>query len=158
MQEEKGEERIVAKSKPTLNLVPQTVASSSKAPSSSASNRPGILRASSQSSSLVASAGSLAAEDSNQNDAASSSQVWQSDAETNESARRLAAAGTNQNLDFHASVRRLAAEKSDIIDDDAEWPNNYRISRAYVTHLEKVYEFATETWSEARRQNGRPRC
>ena len=41
MQEEKGEERIVAKSKPTLNLVWKTVASSSTAPTSSASNRPG---------------------------------------------------------------------------------------------------------------------
>ena len=39
------EERIVGKSKPTLNLVSYSAASSSTAPSSSASNRPGVLRA-----------------------------------------------------------------------------------------------------------------
>ena len=59
MQEEKGEEVIVATLKPTLNLVSQAVASSSTAPSSSASNHLGILKASSQRSSLKASAGSL---------------------------------------------------------------------------------------------------
>ena len=76
MQEGTGEERIVAKSKPTLNQVSQTAASSSTAPSSNASDRPGILRAPSQQGlSLIASAGRPAAEDSNQNDAASSSQV-----------------------------------------------------------------------------------
>ena len=47
MQEEKGEEVIVAKSKRTLNLVSQAVASSSTAPSSRTSNSPGgaVLRA-----------------------------------------------------------------------------------------------------------------
>ena len=68
--------------------------------------------------------------------------MWQADAMTNGSARRLAAAaatGINQHLDFQASARRLAAENSDIIDDDTEWPNNYRLSRAYVPVLEKVY-------------------
>ena len=139
MYQEKREERIVAKSKPTLNLVSQAVASSSTAPSSSASNRPGILKASSQSFSLIASVGRLAAEESNYNDAASSSQVWQSDAKTNDSARRLASTGTNQNLGFQDREWRLAAKNSDIIDDDTEWPNNYSIFRAYVPHLEKVY-------------------
>ena len=47
------EERIVAKSKPTLNLVSHIAASSPAAPSSSASNRPGILRAPSQQGSNV---------------------------------------------------------------------------------------------------------
>ena len=139
MQEEKGEERIVAKSKPTLNLLSQAVASCSTAPSSSASNRPVILNASSQSLSFTVSVRRLAAEGSNQNDVASSSQVWQSDAKTNDSQRRLAATGTNQNLDFQDSARRLAAENSDIIDEDTEWPYNYRISRADVPHLEKVF-------------------
>ena len=48
MQQGTGEETIVAKSKPTLNLVPRSVASSRPAPSSSASSRPGIVRAPSQ--------------------------------------------------------------------------------------------------------------
>ena len=153
MQQVTGEERIVAKLKPTL------AASSSTAPSSSAFHRPGMLRAPRQSLSLTASAGRLAAEDSNYDDAVSSSQVWQSDAKTNDSARRLAAAGTQQNLDFQDSARRFAAENSDIIDDDAEWPSDYRISRAYVSHFEKVYAtLRQKTWSQAWRQNGRPRC
>ena len=80
-------------------------------------------RTSSQSLSLVASVGRPAAEDSNPNDAVSGSQVWQSDAKTNESVRRLAATGTNHNLVFQASAR----------------PNNYHICRAYVPHLEKFY-------------------
>ena len=40
MQKEKGQGRIVARSKPTLNLVSHTASSSSTAPSSSASSRP----------------------------------------------------------------------------------------------------------------------
>ena len=106
------------------------------------SNRPAILRKSSQQGlSLLVSAWRRAAEDSNQNDAASSSQVRQKDAEMNASARRLAAAGRNQDLDFQASARRLAAQNSEIIDDDddSEWPNNNHISHAYIPHLEKVY-------------------
>ena len=48
MQQVTWEERIVAKSKPTLNLGSRSAASSLAAPSSSASSRPGILRAPSQ--------------------------------------------------------------------------------------------------------------
>ena len=77
MQQGTGEEIIVAKSKPTVNLVSRSAASSLAAPSSSASSRPGMLRATSQQgSNLIAQcAGKLAAGGSNQNDAASSSQV-----------------------------------------------------------------------------------
>ena len=118
----------MAKSRPTLNLVSKTVASSSTAQSSSASN-----------GWEIACAGRLVAEHSNQNDAASSSQVWQSDAKTNASAGRLAATETNQKLDFQASVGRLAAEGSGIVDVDLVWPNDFQISVACVPHLEKVY-------------------
>ena len=45
MQQGTGEERIVVKSKPTLNLVSHTAARSLTAPSSRASSRPVILRA-----------------------------------------------------------------------------------------------------------------
>ena len=62
-----------------------------------------------QGSNLIASAGKFATGVSNQNDAASSSQVWLSDAKTNDSARRLAAAGTSQDLSFQESARKLAA-------------------------------------------------
>ena len=53
----------------------------------------------------------LAAEDSNRNDAASSSQVWQTDAKMNAIARRLAAVDTSQDQNFPESARQLAAEK-----------------------------------------------
>ena len=116
MQQGTGEERIVAKSKPTLNLVSHSAASSSTRPSSSASNCPGTLRApSQQGSNLTAqSAWKPAAGGSNQNDTASSSQVWQIDAKTNDSARKLAAARTNQDLSFEECTRKLAAENSEI--------------------------------------------
>ena len=142
MQEEKGEERIVAKSMPTLNLVSHTAASSSTARSSSASNRLGMLRApSQQGSNLIAkSAGKPAAGGSNQNDAASSSQVWLPIAKTDDSARKLLTAGTNLDLSFQDCARELAAENSEINDEnDSKWPHNYRISRADVPHHEKVY-------------------
>ena len=121
-----------------MNLVSKTAASSSTAQSSSASNCPRILKRPSQSLSLTACAGRFAAEDSNQNDAASSSQVWQSDAKSNASAWRPAATETNQNLDFLSSGKP-AAEGSGIVDVDSVWPNNFRISVAHVPHLEKAY-------------------
>ena len=142
----------MAKSNPTLDLVSQA-ASSSTAPSSSASNVPEILRATSQSLSLTACAGRPTAEDSNQNGEASSSQVWQSDAKTNASAERLAATETNQNLDFQASVVRVAAESSGIVDVDLVWPNNFHISVACVPP-----EFTTENWLHIKMRHERPRC
>ena len=96
----------------------KTVASSSTAQSSSAVNGPGILEAPCESLSLTACAERSAAEDSNQNDATSSSQVWQSDAKT------IASAG------------RPAAEGSGIVNVDSVWPNNFQISVACVPHLE----------------------
>ena len=141
MQQATGEVRIVAKSKPTLNLVWQIATLSSAAPSSIASNRPGILGApSQQGSNLIAGAGKPAAEGSNQNDAASSSQVWPSDAKANDSARKLAAVDTNRDLSFQECARKLAAENFEIIvGDDSEWPNNFHTSRAYDPHLVNVY-------------------
>ena len=44
-----------------------------------------------------------------------------------------------QDLSFQECARKLAAENSEIIDDDSKWPNNYHISRAYASHLEKVF-------------------
>ena len=79
MQEEKGEERIVAKSKPTLNLVSHAATNSSTVQSPITSKSPGILRAPCQPHGK--SAGRPVAREPNQ-DAASSSQGWQKDAET----------------------------------------------------------------------------
>ena len=56
-------------------------------------------------------------------------------------------------------ARKLAAENSDINDDDSKWLNDYHTSLAGVPRLQKVYlELATTTRTKARRQNGRLRC
>ena len=123
----------MAKSKPALNLVSLCVASSPTAPSSSASSRPEILRGPSQQESNLRAqcAGKPADGVSNQNDAASSTKVWVTDAKFSESARKLAAADTNQDQSFQERARKLAAENLDINDeDDSKWPHNLRISRA----------------------------
>ena len=108
----------MAKSRPTLNLVSKNVASSLTSQSSSASNCPGILRAPRQSLSLSVCAVRLAAENSNQNDAASSFRVWQSDVKSNASAVRLAATVTNQKLDFLACAGKFVPGGSGIVDVD----------------------------------------
>ena len=105
VQDGTGEERAIAKSRPTMNLVSQTLARSSMAQRSDASNRPGTVSASSTNLSLIASAGTLAARSSNQNDAASSSHVWQADAKTT-SAGSAAAWRANQDLDLSTSTRK----------------------------------------------------
>ena len=47
---------------------------------------------------------------------------------------------TQPALSFQECARKLAAENSDINDeDDPKWPHNYRISRANVPHLEKLH-------------------
>ena len=98
MQQGTGEERIVAKSKPTLHLVSKTEASSSTAESKCI--QPSGDARSTQLERFDSSAEyeETRSGDSNQNDAASSSQVWQKDAERDESTRRLVATGTNQDL------------------------------------------------------------
>ena len=155
MQQGTGEEIIVAKSKPTLNLVSHTAASSSTRRVRVHQNRPGILRVPShQGSNLIAqSAGKLAIGGSNQNDAASRSQEWPKDAITNDSARKLAAAGTNQDLSVQECARKLASENSEINnEDDSKWPHKYRISRADgSTPRESLLEFAT-TQTQARKK------
>ena len=126
---------------PTLNLVSQTAASSPTAPSSSASSRPGILRApSQQGSNLIAQCdGKPAAGGFNSKCAALSSQMWLTDAKLSERARKLVAVDTNQDQSFPESARTLAAENLDINDEgESKWPHNLRISRADVPHLEKV--------------------
>ena len=100
MQEE-GEEKIVAKSKPTLNLASLASTSSSTVQRPIASKSPGILRAPCHPD--WKSTGRPVAREHNQ-DAASSSQVWQKDAILDESTRRLVAAEKNRELlNFHAN-------------------------------------------------------
>ena len=141
MQEEKGEEKIVAKSKPTLNLVSNAATSSSTLQSPIASRSRWTLRALCQQD--WKSTGQLEARELSQ-DAASSSQVWQKDAEMDKSTRRLVAAEKDQELlNFHEnlnSMRKLeACGNSDINGVGKIWPQNLSVSTACVPHLEKVF-------------------
>ena len=93
----------MAKSKPTLNLASHAATSSSTLQSPIASKSLGILRAPCQLD--WKSTGRLVAREHNQ-DAASSSQVWQKDAILDESTRRLAAVEKNQELlNFHEKLK-----------------------------------------------------
>ena len=117
MQQGHEQETIVAKLKPTSNLVSKTEASSLTVLSPNASNRQGILRAPCQKGLILQERTEKpVARDSNQNDAALSSQVWQKDAARDESRRRLVA---------------LRAENSESIDGcDTVWPHNLHRSAA----------------------------
>ena len=42
-------------------------------------------------------------------------------------------------MNLSASAGKPAAEGSDIVDVDSEWPKNYQMSAASVPHLEKVH-------------------
>ena len=112
-------ERTVAKPKPTLNLVLYPVTSSSTVQSPIASKSPGTLRAPCQQD--WKSTGKLVAREPNQ-DAASSSQVWQKDAEMDKSTTRLVASG-NSDIDGIGTV----------------WPHNLLKYIVYVPSLEKVF-------------------
>ena len=88
-------------------------------------------------------------------DAASSSQVLQKDAEMDKSTRRLEAAEENQELlNFHEhleSTRKLVASgNSDINGIGTIWQHNLHISAAHASHLEKVL-------SNVRQRYGRKR-
>ena len=149
MQEVTGEERIVAKSKPTLNLASHAATSSSVVQSPIASKSPGILTAPCQSD--WRSTGRLVAREHNQ-DAASCSQVWRKDAMLDESTRRrLVAAEKNQELrNFHEnlkSTRKLVASgNSDSEGTGKNWPHNLLISNAYIFYLEKVFSNVSQRY------------
>ena len=135
VQEGAGEDIVTAKSKPVMNLVSRTVEKSSMSLSLSASNSPRTLKAQSQNLGLIACGGRPAPKDSNE-DAASSSQAWQSDRKLNSSAGRLATTGKTQR----------------VIDRDR--PRNFEISACVLGHLQKVYSnFRQKNWSPARGRN-----
>ena len=141
MQGEKEEDRIVAMVKPTLNLVTNTATNSSTVQRPIASKSPGTLRTPCQTD--WKSTGRPGAREHNE-DAASSSQVWQKDAMLDERTRRLVAAEKDQVLlNFHEnlkSTRKLVASgNSDSEGTDKFWPRNLHASPAYIPHIEKVF-------------------
>ena len=101
-----------------MNLVWRTVEKSPTVLGSSASSSPGTLKAQSRTFGLIASAGRPAARNSNE-DAASSSEAWQSDVNPNSSTERPAATGKTQrvidkdrpnNFDEFATTKLVAGE------------------------------------------------
>ena len=142
MQEERGEERIVAKSKPTLNLVSLAATSSSTVQNPIASKSPEILRAPCQPD--LSSTGKLEARELNL-DAASSSQVWQKDAVLDISSRRLLATEEGQeHLNFpedSKSTRRLVASGNSETEGKEKFsPHNLQKS------TEKVYSIVRQRY------------
>ena len=138
MQEERGEERIVAKSKPTLNLVTHAATSSSTVPSPTASKSPWGLRRPCQSD--WKSTGRPVAREHNQ-DAASSSP------EKNQELLNL-----HENL---KGTRKLVASGNSDIDGTGKiWSHNLHKSTAYVRHLEKVLWNVRQRYGPAREIKG----
>ena len=125
MQEQEGDERIVAKSKPTTMNLAFIHCLYKQNPI--ASKSPRILMATCQND--WTSTGKPRARKFNQ-DAASSSQGWQEDAVLGESTRRLAATGS-----------------SDTEGKDKILPHNSSISTDCVPHVEKVFSIVRQRYN-----------
>ena len=142
MQEKKGEERIVAKSKPTLNLASHAAIRSSTVQSPFASKCPRILWAPCHPD--LKSAGRLAARE-HIRDAASSSQVWQKRCnfgrDCEESRPGTQGPGTREfpwEPREYEETRRF--RKLRFFDGHGKfWPHSLQISVAHVPYLEKVF-------------------
>ena len=103
-----------------------------------------------------------AARDSNQNDAASSSQVWQKRCRKG---REYEETRCNRNKpgsselsskfrEYEGRLVALMAENSESIDgNDTVWPHNFHISAAYVPHLEKVFSNVRQKFCRKPRDN-----
>ena len=156
MQEQKEEERIVAKSRPTaMNLAVIVPTSSSSVNSPNASRSPGMLKASSRQVGLSWKPGASANQSSNLN-AASSSQGWQRDAQLFTSTGRLVATGKDQkslnrqeksviSTGEHVAPKYQGCPENPETPEDSEdsepnsriWPRHFRISPHHVDHMEK---------------------
>ena len=123
MQEVKGEERIVAKSKPTLNLVSHAATSSSSVNSPIASRCPGILKAPSRHIGLSGRPGVSAEQNSNP-DAASSSQGWQRSALLHVSKGRLVGPG----YQGYPENPQTTEDSEDSEPESRIWPHHFRKS------------------------------
>ena len=149
MQEQEGENRIVAKPKPTMNLVSLVSTSSSAVQGPIASKK----KAGGYCQNDWTSTGRLGAREFNQ-DAASSSQAWQKDALMDESTRRLVATEEDQKHlnypDDSVSTRQLVASRnSETEGGDKAWPHNLHKSN-YVLHMEKVVSIMRQRYGAQR--------
>ena len=161
MQEQKeGDNRIVAKSKPTKINLAVSVSTISNSPI--ASKSPGLLKAPCRTD--WSSTGKLVARELNR-DAPSRSQGWQKDAVLDVSTRRLVATEEEdqEHLNFpqdSESMRRLFdSGNSEIEGKDKIWPHHLHVSTDCVPHMEKVFlDRETKIWSQSDGSNERPRC
>ena len=135
MREQKENNRIVAKSKPTaVNLAVTVSTSSSPVNRPIVSKNPRILKASSR---QIGCSGKLDVR-SNRNsnpDAASSSQGWQKDALLDVCTGKLAAPENSEDSETEGRV----------------WPHHFHVSRDCVPHMEKVFSFGNKLMVEVRR-------
>ena len=145
-----GEDRIVAKSKPTTMKLDFTVStSSSTLQNPVASKSPGIPKARCQND--WSSTGTPEAKQCNQ-DAASRSQGWQKDAVLDVGTRKLVATQEEdqEHLNFpedSKSTRKLVASgNSEAEGSDKSWPHNLHISTNYVPHMEKVFSILRQRY------------
>ena len=165
VQEQKEENKIVAKSRTTAtNLAISVFTSSSSVSSPIASRSTGILKASSRQVGLSGRFGASANQNSNP-DAASSSQGWQRDAQLFISTGGLVATdedqkSLNRQENSIISTGELVASGNqgypenpqtpeDSEDSDPEsriWPHHFRISPHYADHMEKVFSIVRNTY------------
>ena len=162
-QEQKGDNRIVAKSKPTtMNLAFTVSTSSSTVNRLIASKSLGILRAPCRTD--WSSSGKRDAKEHN-HDAASSSQGWQKDALLDGCTGKLVATEEHQehlnypeefvltgNLSLQGT--KDIQEPQELMEtqetrkpkgNDKYWPHDFRISPNYVQHMEKVFSIVRQT-------------
>ena len=153
MQEQEGDNRIVARSKPTTMNLAVSVSTSSKSP--------GILKASCRTD--WSSSGKPDARNSN-HEAASSSQGWQKDALLDGCTGKPVATEEHQEHlnypeEFVGTGKPVAPKyqgypgtpgtPGDSGDSEAEgndkyWPHHFRISPNYVQHMEKVFSIVRQ--------------
>ena len=164
MQEQEGDNRIVAKSKPTtMNLAVSVSTSSSTVNSPIVSKSLGVLRAPCRTD--LSSTGKLDARDRN-HDAASSSQGWQKDAFLDVCTWKLVATEEDQeHLNFpedSQSTGKLVAPgypgypgtrgnsgDSETEGNDEDWPHNLHMSSNYVLHMEKVFSIVRQRYGRS---------
>ena len=152
MQEQEEENRIVDKSKPTMNLVSLVSTSFSTVQSPIASKSPGILKALCRTD--WSNTGKLDARD-RDHDAVSSSQRLQKDAFLDGSTGKLVATEEDQEHlncpEDSVSTRKFVAPGNPGIlgtsgteGNDKDWRHNLHISTNYVLHMEKVFSIVRQ--------------
>ena len=160
MQEQEREEKIVAKSKPTMNLAFTVSTSSSTLQNPIASKKPGDTQGTRKDWSNTK---KPEAREFNR-DAASSSQGWQKDAVLDANTKRLVATEKDQEHlifpeDSKNTRKFVASRYSEIESKDKKLPTQSRyIQRRRATHGENLLDRETKIWSQSDRWIERPRC